>query len=133
MLDDIDMVRSFRIQGIVFGATLSKGGLDEDFLEQLISHAFGLKKTLHRAVDTLNQTIDSVEIGIKLGFDTILSSGGQKTALEGLPVLSEMQSRAAGKITIMPGSGINPISARQILNQCPVSYTHLTLPTILLV
>ena len=124
MLDDIDMVRSFKIEGIVFGATLSKGGLDQDFLEQLISHAFGLEKTLHRAVDTLHQTIDSVEIGIKLGFDTILSSGGQKTALEGLSVLSEMQTRAAGKIRIMPGSGVNPISAKLILNECHFDWIH---------
>ena len=53
MQSDIDMVRSFNIEGVVFGATLPNGSLDQDLLEELISHSAGFKKTLHRAVDTM--------------------------------------------------------------------------------
>ena len=124
MLSDIDMVRSYNIDGVVFGATLNNGELDLDFLEELLAHSFGLNKTLHRAVDTMNKTIESVETGIKLGFDTILSSGGFETALEGLTVLSEMHKRALGKIHIMPGSGINPVNANQFINPCHFEWIH---------
>jgi copper homeostasis protein len=124
MQGDVDMVRSFDIEGVVFGATLPNGSLDQDFLEKLASHSFGLNKTLHRAVDKIHQTINSVEIGIELGFDTILSSGGKKTALEGLSVLSDMQMQSYGKIKIMPGSGINALSVRKILNQCHFDWIH---------
>jgi len=124
MQSDIDLVRSFNIEGVVFGATLPSGGLDQDFLGKLISHSLGLNKTLHRAVDTIHQTIESVGIGIELGFDTILSSGGKKTALEGLSVLSEMQMQASGKIKIMPGSGVNSRSAKKILNHCHFDWIH---------
>ena len=42
MQSDIDMVRSFNIEGVVFGATLPNGSLDQDLLEELISHSLAL-------------------------------------------------------------------------------------------
>jgi len=124
MMGDIDMVRSYTIEGIVIGATLINGELDLDFLEKLVDHSIGLNKTLHRAVDVINKTIESVETGIKLGFDTILSSGGHETAVEGLAVLSEMHRSASGRIHIMPGSGINPLNANQLINQYHFEWIH---------
>ena len=124
MLSDIDKARSYNIDGVVFGATLPNGELDLNLLELLVAHSFSLNKTLHRAVDTMNKTIESVEIGIKLGFDTILSSGGYETALEGLSVLSEMNLKASGRIQIMPGSGVNPLNANKISNKCHFEWIH---------
>jgi copper homeostasis protein len=124
MQSEIDMVRSFNIEGIVFGATLPNGVLNRDLLEDLVSHSAGLNLTLHRAVDVINRTTESVQAGIDLGFDTILSSGGKETALEGLSVLSEMQALANGKINIMPGSGISSINAKQILSNCHFDWIH---------
>ena len=124
MLSDIDKVRSYNIEGVVFGATLLNGDLDQDFLEELVTHSIGLNKTLHRAVDTINKITESVEIGIKLGFDTILSSGGYETAIEGLSVLSEMHKIASGRIDIMPGSGINPQNANHFINNYNFDWIH---------
>ncbi len=124
MLGDIDKVRSYNLEGVVFGATLINGELDLDFLEELVNHSIGLNKTLHRAVDTMNKTIESVETAIKLGFDTILSSGGYETAIEGLSTLSEMHRRASGRIYIMPGSGINPFNANQFIYKCHFEWIH---------
>ena len=86
MFDDIDKARSYNLDGVVFGATLLNGELDQVFLDELISHSYGFKKTLHRAVDTIPNTIEAVEVAINLGFDTILSSGGFQTAVEGLEI-----------------------------------------------
>ena len=124
MQSEIDMVRFFNIEGVVFGATLPSGVLNRDLLEDLVSHSAGLNLTLHRAVDVINRTTESVQAGIDLGFDTILSSGGKETALEGLSVLSEMQALANGKINIMPGSGISSINAKQILSNCHFDWIH---------
>ena len=124
MLSDIEMVRSFGVEGVVFGATKPNGILDIEFLEELVLHSFGLNKTLHRAVDSLNKTEESVEVGIELGFDTILSSGGEATALEGLLVLSEMKKKASGRIQIMPGSGVNSFTAKKIINNYNFEWIH---------
>jgi len=124
MKDDIDMARSFGFEGVVFGATLVNGSIDKNFLEELITHALGLKKTLHRAVDTISDPVGAVSIAINLGFDCILSSGGFKTADEGLLVLKEMQSMALGKIEIMPGSGVNPENAQKIAKSSNYNWIH---------
>ncbi len=124
MKNDIDMARSFGFEGVVFGATLVNGGIDQAFLEKLVTHAFGLKKTLHRAIDTISDPVDAVDVAHNLGFDCILSSGGFDTANEGLLVLKEMYSRALGKIEIMPGSGVNPENAQKIAKSSNFNWLH---------
>ena len=124
MKDDIDMARSFGFEGVVFGATLVNGSIDQTFLEKLVTHAFGLKKTLHRAIDTISDPVGAVNIAINLGFDCILSSGGFDTANEGLLVLKEMHSIALGKIEIMPGSGINSENAQKIAKSSNFNWLH---------
>ena len=124
MKDDIDMARAFGFEGVVFGATLVNGSIDQTFLEKLVTYSFGLKKTLHRAIDTISDPVGAVNIAINLGFDCILSSGGFETANEGLLVLKEMHSIALGKIEIMPGSGINPENAQKIAKSSNFKWLH---------
>ena len=124
MKNDIDMARSFGFEGVVFGATLVNGEIDQTFLEKLVKHALGLKKTLHRAIDTVADPVAAVDIATNLGFDCILSSGGFKTANEGLLVLNEMHRRALGKIEIMPGSGVNPKNAQKIAKSSNFNWLH---------
>ena len=124
MKNDIDMARSFGFEGVVFGATLVNGSIDQTFLEKLVTHAFGLKKTLHRAIDTISDPVGAVNTAINLGFDCILSSGGFNTANEGLLVLKEMHSIALGKIEIMPGSGVNPENAQKIAKSSNFTWLH---------
>ena len=124
MLSDIDMVRSFNIEGVVFGATKLNGSLDIRFLEELVSHSLGLNKTLHHAVDTLNKTVESVEVGIQLGFDTILSSGGKDTAVKGKSVLYKMKEKDLGRIQIMTGSGVNALNVKENIDYCHFEWIH---------
>ena len=124
MKDDIDMARSFGFEGVVFGATLVNGSIDQTFLEKLVTHAFGLKKTLHRAIDAISDPVGAVNTAINLGFDCILSSGGFDKANEGLLVLKEMHSMALGKIEIMPGSGVNPENAQKIAKSSNFNWLH---------
>ena len=124
MKNDIDMARSFGFEGVVFGATLVNGEIDQTFLEKLVKHALGLKKTLHRAIDTVADPVGAVDIATNLGFDCILSSGGFKTANEGLLVLNDMKRRALGKIEIMPGSGVNPKNAHKIAKSSNFNWLH---------
>jgi len=131
MKNDIDIARSFGFEGVVFGATLVNGGIDHNFLEKLVTHAFGLKKTLHRAIDTISDPVGAVNTAINLGFDCILSSGGFDTANEGLLVLKEMHSMALAKIEIMPGSGINPENAQKIAKSSNFNWLHSSCSSIL--
>lgn len=125
MLHDIDMARDLGLAGVVFGALTDDGRPDSVYLERLVRHADGMDLTLHRAFDCCGPNFDqTIEIAIDLGFDRILTSGGEKTALEGLPALERIYTKAGNRITIMPGSGIDAGNVSNLLSRFPVLEVH---------
>jgi len=124
MCNDIDIVRSFGFEGVVFGATKNDDRLDQLSLKILCDYATGLKKTLHRAIDSISDPIGAVDLAVDLGFDFILSSGGAENAEKGLSVLKEMYKRANGNIEIMPGSGVNISNAKKIAFEGGFKWLH---------
>ena len=87
----------------------------------------GLKFTFHRAIDACVKPFEAVEQLIELGFDKILTSGGKPTALEGVPMIAEMQLRYGDKIGIMPGGGINLGNVKEILDMTGAVHCHASL------
>ena len=105
---DINAARAAGLTGVVLGATHPDGRLDTAVLSDLIACASGLDLTLHRAIDLAPDIDEAVETALTLGFRRILTSGGAATAPQGLPRLRRMITTAAGRLSIMPGSGITP-------------------------
>lgn len=124
MRADIEAVRNAGLEGVVLGASLADGRLDTEILAALSEAASGLKRTLHRAIDLVPDMPEAVEQAIALGFDTILTAGRARTAPEGVEQLALAHRVAAGRITIMAGSGINAASAGALLDQVPLSALH---------
>jgi len=124
MIADISSARSLGLEGVVLGVTTKNAELDKEALKILSECAVGMGRTLHRAVDSTLNPIDSVEIAIELGFDCILSSGGSNTATQGIRILKEMHNRAAGRIDIMPGSGINSDNVDQVSKSFKPNWFH---------
>jgi copper homeostasis protein len=123
MLADIAAVRAAGLAGVVFGAVTPGGRLDVPALKRLCDAARGLDLTLHRAVDLCEDAEAAVGQAIALGFHRILSSGGARTAPEGVDRLAVMFRAAAGRITIMPGSGVT--AARlPLLRALPLREVH---------
>ena len=115
MLADIEAARNAGLSGVVLGASLPDGRLDRMVLPTLAKAAEGLDMTLHRAFDLVPSIPEAVEIAVKLGFSRVLTSGGARTAMEGLTGLKQAIAVANGRISIMPGSGISAENAREIL------------------
>ena len=124
MLINIDYARSIGLEGVVLGITLQNGEIDQEALKTLSERSIGMGKTLHRVVDSIINPIHAVDIAINLGFDCILSSGGAKTAIEGLKVLKEMHNRAAGRIEVMPGSGVTSKNVGKISSSFKPNWLH---------
>ena len=51
---------------------------------------------------------------IRLGFARVLTSGGAPTAMEGKSLITNLLRQAAGRIEVMPGSGIRPENIREL-------------------
>ena len=56
----------------------------------------------------------ALETAIDLGFDTILTSGQQSSARKGAALIAELQKRAAGRIEILVGAGVNADVIREL-------------------
>nr|WP_246591759.1 copper homeostasis protein CutC [Aminobacter anthyllidis] len=125
LLADIDAVRAAGLAGVVLGANRPDGTLDRDVLSRLAVHSKGLGMTLHRAFDLAGPDFaPAVDLAIELGFERILTSGGETTALKGLDALAACFDHARGRIVIMPGSGVNLDTVGAIRARLPLREIH---------
>ncbi|MFT4134134.1 copper homeostasis protein CutC [Labrys sp. (in: a-proteobacteria)] len=124
MLADIEAVGGAELAGVVLGASLPDGRLDEALLTRLRGQARELGSTLHRAFDLVPDRHAALETAIALGFERILTSGGALTASAGLDELVRLHRAAGGRIGIMPGSGLTPANIAALLAALPVVEVH---------
>ena len=104
---EIKQIKSLPINGIVIGILNRENDLPINILKKLVQIIKPLDLTFHRAFDIVNNPIKSMNKLIEIGFDRILTSGQSDTAEKGLKMLLELKEKANGKISIMPGGGIN--------------------------
>jgi copper homeostasis protein len=121
MRDEVVAVGEAGLAGIVIGALDDRGGLDLTALRALMTDAAGLSVTLHRCIDLIEDRVTAMEQAIDLGIGCILTSGGAQRAVEGMGELGRLIDRAAGRITIMPGSGITAATVEGLRGLSPLA------------
>jgi copper homeostasis protein len=124
MKSDIDAARHAGLAGVVLGASLPDGRLDEEALSALVDRARGMGLTLHRAFDLVPDIDEAVELAVRLGFERILTSGQEKTAAEGVAAIERAIAAAGGRISIMPGSGVSLQTIPRLLPRLAVTEIH---------
>ncbi|HXR94376.1 MAG TPA: copper homeostasis protein CutC [Rhizomicrobium sp.] len=124
MRQDIDAARAAGLAGVVIGANLASGQLDEKATARLAQQAAGLELTLHRSVDLMPDPLDAVDIAIGLGFRTILTSGGELKAPDGAETVAAMVARAGNRLEILGGSGLNPGNVVSFVKKTNVKAVH---------
>ncbi len=105
MVGEIECFRHEQANGVVIGALTPDGDLDERALRAMIEAAGELPVTLHRAFDMCRDPIAALRAAKALGVATVLTSGGRNTALDGAPLLSELN--ALGLLDVMAGGGVD--------------------------
>lgn len=125
-LEQIRGLKALGASGAVVGALEPDGRLDAEFLAQCREAADGIRLTLHRAFDVCCDAHAALETAIALGFDTILTSGQKATAAEGAVLLGDLVRAAGGRITIMPGSGVNAGNIAQLAEISGARAYHLS-------
>ncbi len=124
MADDIRAASDAGLAGVVLGAANADNTLNTQALATLCELAGPMGKTLHRVIDTLQDAHLALEQAIDLGFDQVLTSGGQPDAIDGVDMLAQLQVRAAGRIAIMAGSGVTPARVAQLHRQTGIVDFH---------
>ncbi|XP_038046374.1 copper homeostasis protein cutC homolog [Patiria miniata] len=115
MREDIQLCKENGADGIVFGALTSSGSVDAEVCKEFVELCRPLPVTFHRAFDMCSDAHTSLETLISLGFERVLTSGQESSALEGLPLIKELIQIANNRIIVMPGGGINARNLDRIL------------------
>ncbi len=123
MEQDILALRSL-CTGLVLGALTPRGDVDLPVMRRLMQAAQGLPVTFHRAFDRCRDPFAALEQIIDLGCRRILTSGQQPSAAQGIDLLRQLRQRAAGRIIIMPGGGVTPDNAADILARTGCTEIH---------
>lgn len=114
MLAEASAWRALGVEGVVSGALLPDGRLDSSFLKELVAASSGMRLTLHRAFDVCADPFEALEEAIVLGFDTILTSGQKSSCRLGAALIGELRRRAAGRIEILVGAGVDADAIREL-------------------
>lgn len=101
--------------GVAMGFLTAEGSPDLAPLEEMRRLTEGRELVFHRAFDLIPDGPAALEALISTGVDRLLTSGGAPDALQGAPVLSDLVRRAGGRLEVMPGSGITPVNAAEIV------------------
>jgi copper homeostasis protein len=124
MMADIDAVRAAGLAGVVIGANHPDTTLDLSLLQRLMERARGLGVTLHRAFDLTPDADAALEQAASLGVERILTSGLATTSLDGIDVLKRLVRQASGRISIMPGGGVNLATVERVVMETGASEVH---------
>lgn len=111
---DIAAAKIAGADGVVIGALTPEGNLDIPVIQRLLRQAEGMDVTFHRAFDEVRAPLQALETLISLGIPRLLTSGQAPTAAEGAQLIAQLVRAAAGRISVMPGAGINPANIAAI-------------------
>jgi copper homeostasis protein len=124
MKSDVVFAKNLGADGVVFGILKPDHTVDVERMRALVVLARPMSVTFHRAFDVANEPFRALEDIIALGADRLLTSGQAQTAKAGLPVIAQLAQKAAGRLRIMPGGGINAQDLPHFINTAGVSEIH---------
>ena len=124
MEEEIARFRDLGANGVVIGVLTADGELDMPNLVRLKQAAGSMDVTLHRAFDMVRDQKRALEQAIHLGFTTILTSGGQGSALKGRENLAELNALAGNQIRLMAGAGVNAANIPELYRATGITAYH---------
>lgn len=124
MKADIRLAKLHGADGLVFGALTEDGRIDTELCTALLAVCRPLPVTFHRAFDMVHDPQVALETLISLGFERVLTSGCDSSALEGLSLIKKLAEQAKGRIVVVPGGGITERNLQRILEGSSASEFH---------
>lgn len=107
--------------GFVIGALTPEGTLDLPAMQQLLAACGGRPVTLHRCIDVAKDPQEVYREAARLGLDTVLTSGGAASCLEGtdtLACLLALRDEIGGP-EVLIGAGVNAKVIEQLRTRLP--------------
>ena len=115
MLDSIEFCQKNGINEIAFGALNSNMKIDEKIINQIISKYTRLNITFHKAIDLVDNQINEIQKLLKFNqIKAVLTSGGQKNAVDGQENIKKLSERFEDEIDIIAAGSITNKNIKKI-------------------
>jgi copper homeostasis protein len=121
---DVLLVKELGYPGAVIGLLNEDGSIDIKRTKELVKLAAPMEITFHRAFDRCNDPFKGLEDIIATGCKRILTSGQVPNVSDALALVKELVDKAAGRIIILPGSGVRANNARKIIDATGAREIH---------
>lgn len=115
--------------GVVIGFLNEDGTVNKAWTSEIVERVYPLEVTFHRAFDRCREPLEALEVLIEAGCQRVLTSGLQRTAPEGMALIKTLIEKAADRIILMPGSGVQAANIKQIAEQTGAVEFHASLRT----
>ena len=126
MLRDLRLLRGAGADGIVSGALVAAGGLDEARLAELVARTHPLPFTCHRAFDLCADPAAAIETLVQVGAARVLTSGQAPSAPAGAPAIARHVAAAGSRLVVMAGAGVRDDNIRPLVAATGVREVHLS-------
>ncbi|HTJ29012.1 MAG TPA: copper homeostasis protein CutC [Acidobacteriaceae bacterium] len=138
----IDAAKAAGAHGIAVGILLPSGRIDIPRTRELVQRARPMHVTFHRAFDEIRNygeiggygedtpadisaaLAEALEDVIRVGADTLLTSGCAPNVLEGVSRLRRLQILAGARIEIMAGAGLRLTNLVEVVQRSGVTTLH---------
>lgn len=124
MAEDIRVIRELGADGIVIGCLTPDGDINIKQCNRLMKEASEMNVTFHRAFDQCRDPFKTLDEIVSIGCNRLLTSGQAPTAEQGVTLIRQLVERADDRLTILPGSGVNPSNAKFIIEATGVHELH---------
>lgn len=124
MLDDIEVCKQLKCDGIAVGVQNNDGTIDADRMKRIVEKAYPMGVTSNRVFDFTPDPFKALDILIDAGCERVLTSGQRNTAVEAMDLLAKLVQYAGDKIIIMPGSGVRPDNIERIVKTVKAKEYH---------
>ena len=126
MKDEIQFCKDVGADGVVIGILNADGTIDTERIAELIDLARPMHVTFHRAFDVCRDAGEALEQLIQLKADCLLTSGQKNKASDGVELIAQLVEQAAGRIQIMPGSGVNADNLQWLKKRTAATTFHMS-------
>ncbi len=111
MMKDILVAKELDADGVMIGALTPENEIDVAVISELMAVATPMKVGFHRAFDDVKDQDEALELLVSLQLDSILTTGGAKTAVEGTAKLKHLVERAQERIMIIGAGSVSSENA----------------------
>ncbi len=124
MKADVLTAKQLGCDGVVIGLLNKDGSVDIARSKKLVELAYPMGVTFQRAFDRVNDPFKALEDVIETGCERILTSGLVPSCHDGAPLIAQLHKQAAGRISIMAGSGLRSSNVLDIAKTTGISEFH---------